>query len=756
MFESEMSRFLILFVLPHLALTQSRVLSYDSSDGPLKKSVISHEDKKILLAEKFINIQFLLPFPMFDVQMQENLTRLTSVLETMWNMPNLFCYLNYTNLSMEGFNVDWLVKEVQQEINLANSDLYKLHKETASFLQPLSSTPSSDDRTKRAVPVAAAALGAIGLFGTGISLGSGDCGLSGIFGSCQSSENAEQINRLFQFSSSIADNVHQLNSETNDKFYIVSKELRTLHNIQRQMNELQNSNWHVITNQLETFRDNIHEFRNCDQLLFSRQQINFNFDTIATLLTLFYSNIKSYRAALFAYHVNMMNSIPALLNRYVPMSLLSQDSLLKVLDTVAFQQTRALDRLTLAIPFQELLSYYEARLLNDVLTLPQGLLMTMSIPLASRRTVMTIYQAIPLPMPQIDDVDAIQWDIEADFLAVSEDGRETALVTHRQLEQCIGSSRYSICHEGLATEGLQSSCLALLFFGNLVQAMKVCDVKVIQLPIKERAINLRYGIWLILSATDDYVLSESNMTSSSPVANRQIQGCRICIFTLECGKQITGPNINIRSDLQTCQKIPPEKINVDLPVPLAKILSVLPSIDELPSYSTKSQANLALLKSIKHEIKYLTPSSHQTDDTLQILAKPIALKMTEIKAPYKRHFGAFTTITTSLIIGISSFFISMLLHILITFLFVRYAPVRRFLTFTHTDSVTKRKFKLHPLLTIHDDHHDAFEETRPDNKLPHVVLPRSKFYRPNNDSRPRVISHSTAPAEPLYADTFPC
>ena len=89
--------------------------------------------------------------------------------------------------------------------------------------------------------------------------------------------------------------------------------------------------------------------------------------------------------------------------------------------------------------------------------------MTMSIPFASRRTVMTIYQAIPLPMLQIDEVDVLQWDTQAEYLAVSEDGRETAQITHRQLENYIGSAKNSICHEGIATD--QSSCLSLLFFG---------------------------------------------------------------------------------------------------------------------------------------------------------------------------------------------------------------------------------------------------------------------------------------------------
>ena len=71
-----------------------------------------------------------------------------------------------------------------------------------------------------------------------------------------------------------------------------------------------------------------------------------------------------------------------------------QESLEIVLHKVAVQQIRALDRLILAIPSQELLSYYDAQVLQHGLTLPHGLLLTMTIPLASRMNVMTTYQGL--------------------------------------------------------------------------------------------------------------------------------------------------------------------------------------------------------------------------------------------------------------------------------------------------------------------------------------------------------------------------
>ena len=138
--------------------------------------------------------------------------------------------------------------------------------------------------------------------------------------------------------------------------------------------------------------------------------------------------MKSYHAAQFAHRLNLLNSLPALLNKFVPVSLLDRLSLEEVLTIVQNIQIKARDRVTLAIPFQETLSYYETQLLQDIVALSEGLLITMSIPLASRQTILTTYEAMPLPVPQHEDDMALISDTYASFLVVSEDSelRESA------------------------------------------------------------------------------------------------------------------------------------------------------------------------------------------------------------------------------------------------------------------------------------------------------------------------------------------
>ena len=175
-----------------------------------------------------------------------------------------------------------------------------------------------------------------------------------------SRENALAIDRLFDMSEQIFSSVHHLKNATDQKFFLISKKLQAIRDIQKQMQD-KNANWKIISEQLQIFKDNIHEMRNCDQLLYSRQQVNFTFDTVASFLSFYYSNNKAYRAALFAYHIDMLNSVPALLSNYVPMSLLHQESLRKVIEVVHCNQIYATNHLSLALPFEDLLSYYEVK-----------------------------------------------------------------------------------------------------------------------------------------------------------------------------------------------------------------------------------------------------------------------------------------------------------------------------------------------------------------------------------------------------------
>ena len=134
------------------------------------------------------------------------------------------------------------------------------------------------------------------------------------------------------------------------------------------------------------------------------------------------------------------------------MSLVPRQSLLKILDNIALEQWRVSDRLILPIPIDEILAYYESKLLRDVIVVEQGLILCMAIPLATKESAFSVFRAIAVPIPQPENDMAIKWKLEAPYLAISEKNDDAACLTEYDLSGCIGSTRYQICLDMIATE----------------------------------------------------------------------------------------------------------------------------------------------------------------------------------------------------------------------------------------------------------------------------------------------------------------
>ena len=139
------------------------------------------------------------------------------------------------------------------------------------------------------------------------------------------------------------------------------------------------------------------------------------------------------------------------------------------------------------------MSDYDAKLVYEIASVEQGLLLTLAIPLASRQSSFRLYGAHVIPMPQQDPKEALQWIIEGPYLAISQDSMETTTLTQQQLDNCLGSSTYRICQETMETHLAQSFCLATLCFHKPVIALSLCQTEKVLLPTPETARNLGFG-----------------------------------------------------------------------------------------------------------------------------------------------------------------------------------------------------------------------------------------------------------------------
>ena len=496
---------------------------------------------------------------------------------------------------------------------------------------------------------------------------------------------------------------------------------------------------------MAVYEQNFHILRDCDQLLFANQQLNFNFDTVSSLLSMIHSSVKSYRSALFVFRMNILNSIPVLLKGHLPMSHIPVASLLAIMDSVSLRQSKAEDRLTLAIPAINLLSYYDSRLLADAIMVSEGLLLTINIPLASQQTVFTLFEAKLIPMPFRDDPQtALTWNIEAPYLALSENRLESSVLSEEQFEHCLGSSKYRICSEGFPTQIGHTSCIATLYFFGPFDALAVCETTAITLLSIEQATNLGFGIWFITSANADFTFRESSSLATS-TSSRSFVDCHICIITLACGMQIHTGHIIIRSDLASCSTIPPIKLRLSLPDPLESLIMQV----DLPLYTSKAEAGVTLLKAVRKKL-ISSPRDRQVNQLLEI-AGPFAQDMKLLKPSLTREFNQYVPFKLSFTLTVTVFVVITVLHLVFMYVYHRFNLKHRIFP-----KKTDKKNAIKPVLHVpHECSPAVFEKLSkryhflpPDEKIAEILpLPPKKIIP---EFHQQAASSSFAAPEPAY------
>ena len=168
--------------------------------------------------------------------------------------------------------------------------------------------------------------------------------------------------------------------------------------------------------------------------------------------------------------MNLFTASPAIAEEMLPLSLIPKRVLVEILQSFVIRSQFTASRLTLSIPIANIMSYYETKLFSNVISTDFGLMFTLSIPFSAGETVLDVFHAIPLPMPTTDSIRATIWDLETEYIAVTENQHEAALLTAFDLEECIGSKSYSICFSSFPMEKSKDSCLAT----SLLKRFFVC------------------------------------------------------------------------------------------------------------------------------------------------------------------------------------------------------------------------------------------------------------------------------------------
>ena len=220
--------FLVLtFTFIHL--TQQQV-SQDQYAEVLGSGIMFHEESKILLAEKLVHVEFLVPFPKFTFEVKTQIEERLQTLATMWATRTFFCPLDESfpfNGSSKPFNVNWLYAKVLDELQAAKENVCDMGNETSLLL---TMEEQHVQRQKRGLPGAAVAPAGNGVFGSSIMIGNQWNGITGFFGSFQDTggQIAENIDRLQQHASAFTDFVMEVTQEHDDNFCLIYNELKSI------------------------------------------------------------------------------------------------------------------------------------------------------------------------------------------------------------------------------------------------------------------------------------------------------------------------------------------------------------------------------------------------------------------------------------------------------------------------------------------------------------------------------------------------
>ena len=95
-------------------------------DDVLKKGILFNEESKILLAQKFIPVQFLVPFPSYNFTLKPEIVTMLDKLNHMWSLPSSHCPLDFAShfqSNHSSFNVNWMFHKIEHEMNQSKRDV---------------------------------------------------------------------------------------------------------------------------------------------------------------------------------------------------------------------------------------------------------------------------------------------------------------------------------------------------------------------------------------------------------------------------------------------------------------------------------------------------------------------------------------------------------------------------------------------------------------------------------------------------------
>ena len=205
----------LLYLLTNIQTASSNQPAVATKDG-----VLFNLHQKILLTEKFVKTEILVPYPVYNKTVKSKLKYLTRELASMWTSKNYGCPLNYTNMTESTSGLQWIAKQAIMENELAQQDIESLKIEMSQL-----HSHAATDTTSRKPRAAAAAV-----LGIGIGAEKLLCFIKSVFGGCDNrvKRNQENIRQAMAYLQYVTEHVGQITTSQTENFFMVSGELKAI------------------------------------------------------------------------------------------------------------------------------------------------------------------------------------------------------------------------------------------------------------------------------------------------------------------------------------------------------------------------------------------------------------------------------------------------------------------------------------------------------------------------------------------------
>ena len=131
------------------------------------------------------------------------------------------------------------------------------------------------------------------------------------------------------------------------KTYIIDHELKDLQAAQNNIIQVQQANAATLQTQFVVLEESINYMRNCDQILHIREETNYNANLLNSVLSVIYTNLRTYRASLHSFWMTLLGSSSMMADGFLPLALIPRQIQQDVLHQVLLQATQ----LTIKAPF---------------------------------------------------------------------------------------------------------------------------------------------------------------------------------------------------------------------------------------------------------------------------------------------------------------------------------------------------------------------------------------------------------------------